>query len=109
MLAASALIIGALVPGVVALVSARSADLVPPEAMSTTWGVLTGVFAVSQALSGFGMAAAYQWLDLYRPLFFAGGTFLAIGALALLAGERIGRTGTIPSPANAYPSDGKQS
>lgn len=79
----SSLLVGALVPGVVALTSGRLAELGGPEAHRQLWGRATAAFAAAQALSGYLMSMLFVVSASYRPLFLIGSLLLA-GAFALL-------------------------
>jgi predicted MFS family arabinose efflux permease len=80
--AVSSVLVGALVPGIVALTSGRLAELVGPERHRQTWGLATAAFAAAQAGAAYAMAALYAASGSYLPLF-------AVGAAALLAGSGV--------------------
>jgi len=63
----SSLIVGALVPGVVALTSGRIAELVGMNAYKPYWGRATALFALGQAAAGYAMAGYYAITGSYRP------------------------------------------
>ncbi|KAA5603952.1 YbfB/YjiJ family MFS transporter [Roseospira marina] len=75
----SSLLVGAMVPGIVALTSGRLAELVGPHAHKRLWGQATVVFAVAQALAGYGMTGVYDHLGTFAPLFAIGGAVLVVG------------------------------
>ncbi|MRI31756.1 MFS transporter [Endozoicomonas sp. OPT23] len=75
----SSFIVGALIPGIVALTSARIAELVGTLDHKRFWGVATAAFALGQAVSGYAMAALYEYWGEYQQLFL-------IGCLAMLTG-----------------------
>ncbi|HEX6959571.1 MAG TPA: YbfB/YjiJ family MFS transporter [Ferrovibrio sp.] len=75
-LTASALIVGALTPGVSALASGRAAELAGMEAHRKVWGWLTGGWAVSSAGVGYLMSFLFDRTGSYNLLF-------AIGAAGL--------------------------
>lgn len=77
----SSLIVGAMVPGVVALTSGRLAELVGLERHKRFWGYATGAFAGAQALAGYGLTALHAALGSYRPLFLIAALVLAAAAL----------------------------
>lgn len=79
----SSFLVGALVPGIVALTSGRLAELVGPAEHKRVWGRATAVFAAAQALSGYAMSMLYTVADSYQPLFIAGTILLASGFLLL--------------------------
>ncbi len=76
----SSFLVGALVPGLVALTSARISELVGPHHHKRFWGLATAVFALAQAVSGYGMAALYEYWGGYHHLFLLGCSSLLIGA-----------------------------
>ncbi len=79
----SSFLVGALVPGIVALTSGRLAELVGPAEHKRIWGQATAVFAAAQALSGYAMSTLYMAAGSYQPLFIAGAVLLACGFLLL--------------------------
>lgn len=74
----SSVLVGALVPGMVAAVSGRLSEIVPADRLPARWGLLTAVFAVAQAASGWAHSALYGASGTYSTLF-----PLAAGALAI--------------------------
>ena len=86
--AVSAFVVGALVPGIVMLVSTRTADLVGPQNITTAWGVMTGAFAIGQFAGATGMSAGYLNLGKYQPLFTIAGVIEAIGLVVLIVSIR---------------------
>lgn len=88
----SSFIVGALSPGMAALVSGRLLQLVGPLAHKRIWGYATAAFALAQALSGTGMAWLYAQTHLYHPLFALAAAALALGTLLAWAS----RTPQIP-------------
>ncbi|VAV86424.1 hypothetical protein MNBD_ALPHA08-2121 [hydrothermal vent metagenome] len=82
--AISAFVVGALVPGFVMLVATRTVDLVGPQNLTAAWGIMTGVFAIGQFVGATGMSIGYLSLTKYQPLFAVGGMFEALGLLALI-------------------------
>lgn len=80
----SSFIVGAMIPGVVSLTSGRIAELVGPIEYKRYWGLATALFAVGQAVSGYGMSALYESWKSYYFLFYIGSTMLAIGALLIV-------------------------
>lgn len=79
----SSVVVGALVPGMVALVSGRIAELVGPTQHRRAWGWATAVFASSQAAAAYAFAALYAEAGSYLPLFGWGAA--ALGLAGLLA------------------------
>jgi predicted MFS family arabinose efflux permease len=60
-LTVSSLVIGAFVPGIVALVLGRVHELVPADAhrQKAAWGLCTIAFAFGQAVGGYGLSAVF--------------------------------------------------
>ncbi|MCA8863305.1 YbfB/YjiJ family MFS transporter [Halomonas sp. SBBP1] len=81
---ASSFIVGAMIPGIVALTSGRIAELVGPTAHKKLWGQATAAFAAAQALAGYAMSALYGAWETYAPLFAISGIMLAAGFLLVL-------------------------
>jgi predicted MFS family arabinose efflux permease len=77
-LVVSAVLVGALVPGIVVLASGRAAELAGPGGHGQVWGWLTATFAAAQTAAAWGMSYLFAVTGTYRPLF-----ALACGALAL--------------------------
>ena len=75
----SSFVVGAMIPGIVALTSGRLAELVGPAAHKKLWGQATAAFAAAQAFSGYAMSALYVVWGTYSPLF-------AISSLVLVGG-----------------------
>ncbi|MGP5713461.1 YbfB/YjiJ family MFS transporter [Vreelandella alkaliphila] len=75
----SSFVVGAMIPGIVALTSGRLAELVGPTAHKKLWGQATAAFAAAQAFSGYAMSALYVAWGTYSPLF-------AISSLVLVGG-----------------------
>lgn len=84
-LAASSIVVGALVPAVVALSSGCVADLVPASRQKQVWGWMTAIFATAQAIAGYGMSWLYEQIGTYLPLFGIAALTLAAGAVCALA------------------------
>ena len=80
----SSFLVGAMIPGIVALTSGRLAELVGPTAHKKLWGRATATFAAAQAASGYGMSALYDAWGTYTPLFAIGSLMLASGFLLIL-------------------------
>ena len=80
----SAFVVGALVPGLVMLISTRTLELVGPEQMTKAWGVLTATFAIGQFIGAAGMAAIYTSTKTYIPLFGLGGMAELLGFFVLI-------------------------
>lgn len=78
----SSVIVGALVPGMVAIVSGRMTELASPSGHARLWGLATATFACAQGAS----AALFAWLyddvqDGAHLIFMIGGAALLGGAL----------------------------
>ncbi len=86
--AISAFVVGALVPGVVMLVSTRTAELVGPQNIVHAWGIMTGAFAIGQFVGATGMSVAYLSLTRYQPLFAIGGLLEALALVVLIISIR---------------------
>lgn len=84
----SSFVVGAFVPGVVALTSGRIAELVGMDAYARHWGRATALFALGQAVAGYGMAGFYAVVGSGRPLFLFAGTLLVLSAVSACAGGR---------------------
>ena len=79
-LAASSFIVGAFVPGIVAITIGRMRELIPtdPAAQAAAWGYCTMAFAVGQAIAGYLFSYIFAQSDNGYPVLFA------LAALALL-------------------------
>jgi len=80
----SSFMVGAMIPGIVALTSGRLAELVGPTAHKKLWGQATAAFAAAQAVAGYAMSALYDTWGSYTPLFAISGLTLVVGFLLLL-------------------------
>lgn len=85
----SSLVVGAMVPGIVALTSGRLAELVGPAAHKRIWGQATAAFACAQAVSGYAMSGLYDAMGSYSPLFAAGSLLMTGGFVLVLAGRPV--------------------
>lgn len=85
----SSLLVGALIPGIVALTSGRLAELVGPTAHKRIWGQATAAFAAAQALSGYALSGLYDLQGSYYPLFAIGSTMLAGGFVLVLLSRTV--------------------
>jgi len=85
---ASSFVVGAMVPSIVALTSARIVELVGPAEHKRYWGLATAVFAIAQAFSGYAMSALYDVWGSYYLLFAIGSGMLA-GSFVLAVLGRI--------------------
>lgn len=85
----SSFLVGAMVPGLVALTSGRLAELGGLAQHKRLWGYATAVFAIMQAASGYAMSSLYAVLGSYQPLFALGGGLLGVGLLCVIASRRL--------------------
>lgn len=88
---ASSFMVGAMIPGIVALTSGRLAELGGPAQHKRLWGQTTATFAAAQAFSGYGMSALYDVWHTYTPLYAIGSAVLASGLLLALLSQRVYR------------------
>ncbi|MCO5785056.1 MFS transporter [Pseudomonas sp. G11-1] len=84
----SSFLVGAMVPGLVALTSGRLAELGGPAEHKRLWGYATAAFAVLQAASGYAMSGLYALLGSYQPLFALGSALLGLGLLLIIFSGR---------------------
>ncbi|AQU83172.1 MULTISPECIES: YbfB/YjiJ family MFS transporter [unclassified Halomonas] len=80
----SSFMVGAMIPGIVALTSGRFAELVGPVAHKKLWGQATAAFAAAQAFAGYGMSALFAVWGTYSPLFAISGLMLVGGFVLVL-------------------------
>jgi len=85
----SSLAVGALTPGIVAIVSGRLAQLVGPNAHQKVWGRATAAFALAQAMGGYGMAAIFAWTGSAFAIFAIGSVVLLFSGLLVLISRAI--------------------
>ena len=80
-LAVSSFIVGAFVPGIVAITIGRTRELIPsdPAGQATAWGFCTTAFALGQAIAGYGFSFIFASTENAYPVLF----FLAAAALLL--------------------------
>jgi predicted MFS family arabinose efflux permease len=88
---ASSFLVGAMIPGIVALTSGRLAELAGPAQHKRLWGQATATFAAAQAFSGYGMSALYDVWHTYTPLYAIGSVVLASGLLLVLLSQWVYR------------------
>jgi MFS family permease len=88
---ASSLLMGICTPGVLALVSAYTLEVVGPTLNRQVWGKATFSFSLAQGVGGFLMASAVAHMDSYRLLFVASAVAL-LGSIACIACIRKGST-----------------
>jgi predicted MFS family arabinose efflux permease len=88
----SSFVVGAFVPGIVAITIGRTRELIPadPAAQAAAWGYCTTAFAIGQAVAGYGFSYIFAQTENGYPALFA----LAAAALllALMIDLVIGRT-----------------
>ena len=84
----SSFLVGAMVPGLVALTSGRLAELGGPAEHKRLWGYATAAFAVLQAASGYAMSGLYELIGSYQPLFALGSALLGVGLLLIIISGR---------------------
>lgn len=88
-LAASSFLVGALVPGLVTVVSGRLSELVPADRLPARWGALTVAFAITQVAAGWVHSSLYEATGRYADLFpLATGALVVAIALVLIPGGR---------------------
>jgi predicted MFS family arabinose efflux permease len=81
----AAIVVGACVPGVTALVLGRVREMVPPDEATGAWSRATVAFAIGQAAAGYGLAAL-------RGAGAPGWSVFAVGAAALAGALVLVRT-----------------
>jgi predicted MFS family arabinose efflux permease len=79
-LAVSSFVVGAFVPGIVAVTIGRTRELIPgdPAGQAAAWGFCTTAFALGQAIAGYGFSFIFAQSDNPYPALFL------LGAAALL-------------------------
>jgi MFS family permease len=82
----SALLVGVLTPGAVALASGVAGQLAGAAGHTAAWGRMTALYALFQAAGGYALTALFTQTGSHLPLFTAGAALLAFGAVAGLAG-----------------------
>ena len=84
---ASSFLVGAMIPGVVGLTSALLAQWLGAENHKKFWGLATAVFALTQALSGYGMSALFVELGSYQSLYVTAAMIMAAGFVLVACSE----------------------
>lgn len=79
----SSFVVGAMIPGIVALTAGRLSEIMGPAGHKKIWGMATAMFAAFQAAGGYALAFVYALLGTYEPLFSIGAVILASGVLLL--------------------------
>jgi predicted MFS family arabinose efflux permease len=100
-LSISSIVIGAMVPGVVALVLGRMHELIPHDAdqQRKAWGLCTTAFALGQAAAAYGFSYIFALAGgTYRVLFALGAAALAT---ALVIDVLMARLSTKPRRAGS--------
>ncbi len=92
----SALLVGALTPGIPPLVLGRAGELAGIAAAARSWRAATIGYALAQALAGFAVAAAFARIRAHPPLFVAGAVFALISLAMLPRVAAPGRRGKAP-------------
>lgn len=87
----SSFVVGALVPGMVAVTSGRLAELVGPQLHTRIWGWATAFFALAQAGAGYGLAGLYGLWGSYAPLYAIAAVALAVAVMLVLLSPRLAR------------------
>lgn len=86
LLGLSAVIVGLLTPGNVALASGVAGQLAGAAGHAEAWGRMTVLYALFQAGGGYALTALFTHMGSHFPLFAACAAILALGAVAALAG-----------------------
>ena len=89
-LAVSSVVVGALTPGMPALMSGRMLELLPPVHARQAWAWLTIAFAGAQAGAGYFMSYLFGVTGSYRLLFAIGGASLALATILAAISHRPG-------------------
>lgn len=89
LLTLSSLLVGALVPGMVAIVSGRMSELAGPKRHAHFWGLATTAFACFQGIS----AVSFAWLynnavNGHAWMYLIAGSALLLGAIVAVGGQR---------------------
>lgn len=96
-LTVSSLIVGAFVPGIVALVLGRVRELRPgdPDGQRASWSLATTAFAIGQAAAAYAFSYIFDRAGSYVPVFELGAAALILALVidVALAGSRPNRAG----------------
>ncbi|ODC02924.1 MFS transporter [Terasakiispira papahanaumokuakeensis] len=84
-LSLSSFVVGAMIPGIVALTAGRLSEIAGPTNHKKIWGLATAIFAVAQAAGGYALSSIYAVQETYAPLFSIGAVVLMSGVLLLSA------------------------
>jgi predicted MFS family arabinose efflux permease len=84
-MALSSFIVGAFVPGIVAITIGRTRELIPadPAAQAAAWGYCTTAFAIGQAVAGYAFSYIFAHTENGYPALFALGAAALLLALAI--------------------------
>ena len=84
-LAVSSFVVGAFVPGIVAVTIGRTRELIPgdPAGQAAAWGFCTTAFALGQAIAGYGFSFIFAHSENAYPVLFLLGTAALLLALAI--------------------------
>jgi hypothetical protein len=84
-LAVSSLVVGAFVPGSVAITIGRMRELVPgdPIRQASAWGRCTAAFAIGQAVAAYGFSFTFAQVENGYPVLFALAAAALVVALAI--------------------------
>ena len=93
-LAVSSFVVGAFVPGIVAITIGRTRELIPgdPAAQAAAWGFCTTAFAIGQAVAGYAFSYIFAEVENGYPILFA----LGAAALALALAIDLAASATRP-------------
>lgn len=80
-LAISSVAVGALTPGIPALISGRVVELMSPSRARHAWAWLTVAFALAQATAAYGLSYLFDRTGSYHLLFAIGGGSLALATI----------------------------
>lgn len=76
----SSLVVGAQ-PGFSAIISGRTHQIVGPERMAQVWRWMALISGIGQAIGGYAYVALFETAHSYIPVFLAGATAMALGAV----------------------------
>ena len=98
----SSFIIGAFVPGIVAITLGRTRELIPddPSQQAAVWGYCTTAFAIGQAAAGYAFSYVFSQVENPYSILFAAASAALILALVLdIVVSRMGSFDKFPRPA----------
>jgi predicted MFS family arabinose efflux permease len=84
-LAVSSFVVGAFVPGIVAITIGRTRELIPgdPSRQAAAWGLCTTAFALGQAIAGYAFSFIFAHSENAYPILFLSAAAALLLALAL--------------------------